>query len=78
MTGPRTITRTITVRVIQICGKLKCVIDLLEWRNWQTHGTQKPDPPGTQRQLFAGYIPFPATGASGNLVSRRIHYRTIT
>jgi hypothetical protein len=21
----------------------------LEWRNWQTHGTQKPSQPGTQR-----------------------------
>ena len=23
-------------------GKLKGAIDLLEWRNWQTHGTQNP------------------------------------
>jgi hypothetical protein len=32
----------LTVRLAQICGKLKSVIDLLEWRNWQTHGTQNP------------------------------------
>ena len=24
------------------CGKLKQVKHLLEWRNWQTHGTQNP------------------------------------
>ena len=24
-------------------GKLKGVLHLLEWRNWQTHGTQKPE-----------------------------------
>ena len=38
----RTITRTITVRLVQSCGKLKRVKGLLEWRNWQTHGTQNP------------------------------------
>jgi hypothetical protein len=42
--------RTITVRVAQACGKLKRVRDLLEWRNWQTHGTQKPNESGTQRE----------------------------
>jgi hypothetical protein len=40
--APRTITRTITVREARNCGKLKGVYELLEWRNWQTHGTQNP------------------------------------
>ena len=34
--------RAITVRVVETCGKLKRVKSLLEWRNWQTHGTQNP------------------------------------
>ena len=42
MIAGRTITRTITVRQGRERGKLKRVIDLLEWRNWQTHGTQNP------------------------------------
>jgi hypothetical protein len=50
MIRPRTITRTITVRMAQACGKLKGVSHLLEWRNWQTHGTQKPNQPGTLRE----------------------------
>ena len=32
----------ITVRAVETCGKLKRVKSLLEWRNWQTHGTQNP------------------------------------
>ena len=50
MIALQTITKTITVRQLRKRGKLKRVIDLLEWRNWQTHGTQKPKRPGTQRQ----------------------------
>jgi hypothetical protein len=38
----RTTTRTTTVRLAQMYGKLKGVRVLLEWRNWQTHGTQNP------------------------------------
>ena len=37
-----TITKTITVRLARKRVKLKGVKDLLEWRNWQTHGTQNP------------------------------------
>ncbi len=40
----RTTTRTTTVRLARMYGKLKEVIVLLEWRNWQTHGTQNPAP----------------------------------
>src|ERR1700722_14367327 len=42
MITARTITGTITVREAETCGKLKRVKSLLEWRNWQTHGTQNP------------------------------------
>ena len=42
MIAVRTITETITVRLVNTCGKLKRVKHLLEWRNWQTHGTQNP------------------------------------
>ena len=43
-TLPWTTTRTTTVRLVRMYGKLKEVIVLLEWRNWQTHGTQNPAP----------------------------------
>ena len=32
------------MRLLGIYGKLKRVRALLEWRNWQTHGTQNPAP----------------------------------
>ena len=50
----------------------------LEWRNWQTHGTQNP------KQQVLGGKPrkpvwyFPASATSGNPISRWNHYRTIT
>ena len=50
MIALQTITKTITVRQPERRGKLKPVSHLLEWRNWQTHGTQKPKRPGTGRQ----------------------------
>jgi hypothetical protein len=49
MIALHSITRTITVREEQKRGKLQRVIDLLEWRNWQTHGTQNPAP-------FTGHV----------------------
>jgi hypothetical protein len=52
MIALQTITKTITMRQHGKLGKLKRVSHLLEWRNWQTHGTQKPKPPGTQRQSY--------------------------
>ena len=42
-TLPKTATRTTTVRLLGIYAKLKGAKRLLEWRNWQTHGTQKSD-----------------------------------
>jgi hypothetical protein len=62
MIAVQTITKTITVRERPRRGKLKRVIDLLEWRNWQTHGTQKPKRPGTQRQSYDRVSSFPLFG----------------
>jgi hypothetical protein len=41
--------RTTTVRLARRYGKLKGAKHLLEWRNWQTHGTQNPAP-------FTGHV----------------------
>jgi hypothetical protein len=49
MIALQTITETITVRQLGERGKLKPVSHLLEWRNWQTHGTQNPAP-------FTGHV----------------------
>ena len=49
MIALQTITKTITVRQRRKRGKLKRVSHLLEWRNWQTHGTQNPAP-------FTGHV----------------------
>jgi hypothetical protein len=47
----------------------------LEWRNWQTHGTQKPSQPVRSGKPQQGYTRFPASGTSGNPLSRQIHYK---
>ena len=48
---------------------------LLEWRNWQTHGTQKPNQPGTRRETATRYKDFPSSGTSGNAGFPRNHYK---
>jgi hypothetical protein len=42
-------------------GKLKGVLHLLEWWNWQTHGTQKPEFRGSHGHVFEG-AEFPIGG----------------
>ena len=59
---PRTTTRTTRVRIPRIYGKLKGVILLLEWRNWQTHGTQNPAP-------FIGHVGSTPTSSTTKCVS---------
>ena len=41
------------------CGTLKRVKHLLEWRNWQTHGTQNPAP-------FTGHVGSTPTSSTSN------------
>ena len=58
----RTTTRTTTVRLVQMYDKLKGVKVLLEWRNWQTHGTQNPAP-------FIGHVGSTPTSSTTKCVS---------
>jgi hypothetical protein len=51
--------RTATVAPRAYCAKLQRVIDLLEWRNWQTHGTQNPAP-------FTGHVGSTPTSSTIN------------
>jgi hypothetical protein len=62
MIALQTITKTITVREQPKRGKLKRVIDLLEWRNWQTHGTQNPAP-------FTGHVGSTPTSSTINSIT---------
>ena len=70
MIALRSITRTITVREGRRHGKLKRVSHLLEWRNWQTHGTQNPAP-------FTGHVgstPTSSTIIANGLLLSRCHF----
>jgi hypothetical protein len=71
--------KTATVRLVRSYGKLKGVKPLLEWRNWQTHGTQKPE-----HRISGGKEPYPlytlrsAMLCHDNAHLPQNHYKTTT
>ena len=61
-----TATGTATVRMTRFRVKLNLENDLLEWRNWQTHGTQNP-------ALFTEHVGSTPTSSTTDSMTYRGH-----